>query len=785
VISLSAATEPPPKPIPPEAANPRLETVLQLLAERRQESLAAAQAFAQAQGIALADDAVRVIIEPVDGRSTKIDRLALEALGGMVEATSRSLMRAKIPLLQLIPIANTVSGISFIRRPYRPRAVAVTSEGVALTGADDYHGFGYYGQGTKVAVIDLGFNNLINAINNGEFGSGSGYGGSAVIDSTCSCDLTSITDVSQCPNLPANLEGGTDHGTAVAEIVYDMAPQATLCLMRISDELDLQNAEIFAKSKSADIINHSVAWFNTNFYDGTGAVANIAADARDNGILWVNAGGNEADSYYSGHWQGPFTDNDHDGYLDFGVGSDPIDGDSTDECNGLYADAGETIEIYLTWDAWPNDAEDYDLYLYGPSGSVVASSTNTQSGTQPPTEDIYYYVSSAGTYCFAIKATNAPGRPDLEAYIFKDNQSTGVNQEYHQAVSSIPAPGNSAKVLTVGAIDQADWTTGPQESFSSQGPTNASKNNPVSITKPDLMGPDGVSNYTYSSGFYGTSASSPHVAGAAALLLSEDPSRTADDLQAKLESDAIDMGASGKDNIYGSGRLNLVPQAPGTEAVFRVTKEGDVYSDRAYFCGLSGTTNPPGPPCFNTGSGADIAEAIRVSEPVTPGDLVELDPDHPGRYRKARGPYSTLVAGVISTTPGITMGGAEKARPLPTLRLSLGLHEFIAPEPSPITVSSLADNAPLLQGITLQWTIREVLAQLETDRPLLALIGVVPVKATAENGPIRPGDLLVSSSKPGYVMRCGDPERCEGAIVGKALEPLKSDMGVIQMLVMR
>ena len=114
------------------------------------------------------------------------------------------------------------------------------------------------------------------------------------------------------------------------------------------------------------------------------------------------------------------------------------------------------------------------------------------------------------------------------------------SNSYDQPESSVPTPGNDEKVLTVGAIYHGDWTTGPQEPYSSQGPTNDSQY-AASRTKPDLMGPDGVSNYTYTA-FYGTSASSPHVAGAAALLLSEDPSRTAAQLQAKLEVDAIDMG---------------------------------------------------------------------------------------------------------------------------------------------------------------------------------------------------------------------------------------------------
>ena len=69
--------------------------------------------------------------------------------------------------------------------------------------------------------------------------------------------------------------------------------------------------------------------------------------------------------------------------------------------------------------------------------------------------------------------------------------------------------------------------------------------------------------------------------------------------------------------------------------------------------------------------------------------------------------------------------------------------------------------------------------------PLLALMGRVPVKATTENGPIRVGDLLVSSSTPGAVMRCDEPEGCSGTLVGKALEALEQGDGMIEMLLMR
>ena len=64
----------------------------------------------------------------------------------------------------------------------------------------------------------------------------------------------------------------------------------------------------------------------------------------------------------------------------------------------------------------------------------------------------------------------------------------------------------------------------------------------------------------------------------------------------------------------------------------------------------------------------------------------------------------------------------------------------------------------------------------------LAVVGLVPVKASAENGALRPGDLLVSSSTPGHVMRAGANPPV-GTVVGKALAPLKEGTGVISMLV--
>jgi hypothetical protein len=78
------------------------------------------------------------------------------------------------------------------------------------------------------------------------------------------------------------------------------------------------------------------------------------------------------------------------------------------------------------------------------------------------------------------------------------------------------------------------------------------------------------------------------------------------------------------------------PVAP-TDAKFRVEKDGDVRADGTVYAAD-----------FSTGS-ADVAERINTSEWVEAGNVVEIDPEHPGFFRKSTLPYSTKVAGIIST----------------------------------------------------------------------------------------------------------------------------------------
>ena len=499
----------------------KMESVLGMLTDKYSQDGVAAREFAHQRKISFEDDRVTVILVPPPGKeASAIDEENLSLYGATVEAVSRYLIRAKVPISKMVEIAENVAGISYIRLPLTPIPGEVTSEGVSLTGADDYHSAGYEGQNTKVAVIDLGFNELEMLQDIGELPS----------------------DVITRDFTGTGLTTGSPHGTRVAQIVYDMAPRTQFYFIKIGDEIDLENAKDYCITEGVHIINHCWGWPNTNFTDGTGLVCGIANDARSHGILWVNAAGNAARQ----HYQDFFSDIDGNGWHEFAPG---------DETNDIQGDEWSDITVVLTWNAWPTTDQDYDLYLYDSDFDLVVSSTNVQTGTQPPTEKIVYRPSTAGTYHIMVKKSNATLNQELKIFTY------GYDLEYRTSAHSIWPPADALGVMSVAAINQADWETGPQESYSSQGSTNDGR------IKPDIGGPDGVSRYAGGSvgRGYGTSYAAPHVAGAASLLLSRYPAYTADQLRSTLENWAIDMGQQGKDNIYGSGRLNLsVNQPPNT-----------------------------------------------------------------------------------------------------------------------------------------------------------------------------------------------------------------------------
>ncbi len=144
--------------------------------------------------------------------------------------------------------------------------------------------------------------------------------------------------------------------------------------------------------------------------------------------------------------------------------------------------------------------------------------------------------------------------------------------------------GGTSGVVCVGSTDINDNAS----SFTSQGPVDWSAISPfndyayspgMGLIRPDVAAPGSnikslahYSNTGYEDGWSGTSMATPAVAGVMALMLDKNPYLTAVEINMALETTALDLGAGGKDNIFGAGRINAL------SAVNAVSGPGPVYN---------------------------------------------------------------------------------------------------------------------------------------------------------------------------------------------------------------
>ena len=473
-------------------------------------------------------DTVVVILVPHLGQgSASIDTSSLAALGGRVLAQSKSLMRVAVPASSLLAVSE-MPGIRFVRRPYRPHAQQETfSEGGWSIKAYDNYYAGVRGQGVKVAIIDGGFKGARHLPG----------------DMPARWQSLDFTDEG------IYTDDESAHGTACAEIIHDVAPEAELMLLRVGNLVDLENSKDLCIREGIDIINHSMIWYGTGIGYGQGRACDIVNDAADEGILWVNAAGNEAKSHYQGFW----SDFDSDGWHNFS---------NEDEVIAFEAEKGDEIRVFLTWNDWPISQQDYDLYLdfVNSSGDLetVAESTDEQSAfsNNSPVERIEYKAERSGEYGISVRSWDA--RPRMLKIWLVDDGFEDDFAEYAVSRNSIGSPADARGAMSVGAVYYDHYNLGRIADYSSRGPTLDDR------IKPELVAPTGVSTVSYSdrNGYHGTSAAAPHVAGAAALIKSANPSYSREELWNALVEATDDIGTWGIDNTFGHGKLVLpiIPQ---------------------------------------------------------------------------------------------------------------------------------------------------------------------------------------------------------------------------------
>jgi len=415
------------------------------------------------------------------------------------------------------------------------------SEGVAFSNADNFHNAAIDGTGVTIAVIDTDFfitnpeiaSNVISAT---LFDAGNFCGGSI------SCGVAI----------------GASHGTGVAEIIVDMAPNVHLRLYAIATSVDFNTAVQDAMNNNVDIISTSLGFptvggdgVTGDFRDGSSVVAQKITQAKNSGILVTVSAGNQGQAHWQGNYAAipvpvglnlPFT---YQSVMEFRPG----EAGNQNACLPV-VDAGS--RYILSWDEWTTTFNDYDIFLFDSTMTTrIGSSVFDQTTGGSPIEVIPTGAPIGASCIVLARFTTAPATP-----FFHINTEGNLVPTQLVRAGSIDTPADAVGALAVGAIDV---NTDVLEAYSSSGPTDDGR------AKPEICGPDftfthqSLLNPVTQGTFPGTSASAPHVAGAAALFLDENPSLTAIQLQNMLISEARDNPSYSVVNLCGStsGTLNL------------------------------------------------------------------------------------------------------------------------------------------------------------------------------------------------------------------------------------
>ena len=500
----------------------------------------------------------------VDVKGEITDRLIaqIESKGGTVVASAPAygVMTADLPLTALEAIAELDEV-----RSIRPMAESIPQKGSVSEG-DVAHSapaarnfYGATGNGVSVGVISDSVDYLAQTQATG--------------------DLPAVTVLSDT--------SGSGEGTAMLEIVYDLAPDADLLFATgvNGGAAGMANAIQSLTQAGADIIVDDLFFLNQSpFQDDV--IAQAAEDAISAGVAYFTSAGNygNRNDITSSVFEGDYTSSGiplnvpsvATTYPDFHLFAPGV----------FYNEVLSSGPAFLFWsDALGASANDYDLLLYDANFNFIASSTNIQNGNDDPFESILDV--RAGELLVVARYTGAPRFIHLSVI-----GETEPALDYATG-GFIRGQGGAERVITVAATSARNRTTAfngseSVETFSSDGyrrvfydrngnpytPGNYSSTGGQVRLKPNVTAADGVKTQSPEPGlnpFFGTSAAAPHAAAIGALMLSARPNLTLNQMIAGMVAGALDIEASGFDRDSGTGiimadlvldAITSVPNAP-------------------------------------------------------------------------------------------------------------------------------------------------------------------------------------------------------------------------------
>jgi subtilisin family serine protease len=442
---------------------------------------------------------------------------------------------ARIPTGALYPLSDT-PGVTVIRTPVRTRTSGhVLTEGIETMDVSALHERGINGSGVGVAIVDHSFD-----ASNPE-----------IADQVVETKNFTSTSFKEDPNA---------HGTAVAEIVAEVAPEANLHLYQAvtTTEIEAAAAHVNATDE-VDVVVMSLG-VDVGPFDGSSTFDDWIGRSVDDGQNWFVAAGNSGQTHYGGAW----TDPDGDGYHNF----------SATDSNLSVSPSQSTVAFTVNWDDWGaggtgGSDQDYDVAVVDGTGTPVETSVTRQDGEAGdyPVEQIT--VTGAEEYSelhLVINRASATGDASFDVFV----TGATIVDGHRTPRGSLTRPATEEKVDTVGAVY---WDDASLRAYSSRGPTDGG------VRKPEFVAPDGTSSTVYgaaggeSAGFTGTSAAAPHAGGVAALLLEADGTLAPPEVTTTLATTTDPVQGDEPNNRTGDGLINATA---AVDAVVAASERGDV-----------------------------------------------------------------------------------------------------------------------------------------------------------------------------------------------------------------
>lgn len=502
-----------------------------------------------------AEDRIDVVVVAEPGEAAAVEA-AVRAEDGDVDVAYEGHVAAEIPARAVDALAER-DVVRHVREPAAAVPAGIDSddisEGVETMRADRLHEAGVTGENATIAVIDDEFNpdneKIADQVVETENFGGAGF----------------------------NDEAG-HHGTASAEVVADVAPDADLVLVSIGDDMDFINATDWIENETdADAVTMSLGWYpNIGSLDGTDHISQRIAESRDEGLVWTVAAGNSgeyrlSDDVYAGqHWDGAYEEYEEGESSIDGVPGEFMEFDIVDDYPTILPirDLGGGAVI-VSWDAdWDADDQEYVVHVWGHDGDDLQyveerSTTNPYEAyiSQGQWEWIYLEIENVdadGDQHFDVFTRSYAGQEDLW---FLDEDEYTVHR-------SLLIPATSPDAITVGGVHHG---TDELVRYSSRGPTTDERQGV------DVVAPTHVSQLERST-YTGTSAATPHVGGVAGLLAGLGEGTLTDE---EIE-DAI--GASGR-NISGD-QTNLLQDLSAESIGSGHVDASDAYNESVVLAGM-------------------------------------------------------------------------------------------------------------------------------------------------------------------------------------------------------